>query len=239
MKTWTLSDVAAHWDSVKDYDGANSTIDSYMRRFKDSAPLFSIPDKANVLEYDTRSGNGTAFFAKKYPSTEINWNCLASCQSFVTQAKTRHEKNNVKSEINQLMKLPMPFEDNFFDIILCFETLEHMPNPKELILELSRMLKSQGTLVLTTPNVLWEPAHWISATFHLDHGEGPHRMVRRKIILDGFKSANLNILNEKSTVLVPVGPNWLIKFGGWLEKLFPERLMQILALRRTFICQKI
>src|SRR3989344_2851834 len=84
MKRWTLEDVANHWDHSPDYDSQNAKIDSYMRRFLDSAPLFSIPENAKVLDVDCRTGNGTVFFIKKYPTAKLS--CIAMAETFKTRA---------------------------------------------------------------------------------------------------------------------------------------------------------
>ncbi len=47
--------------------------------------------------------------------------------------------------------LSLPFRDNSFDTILCNEVLEHVPEPKLLMSEAFRVLKSGGVLILTTP----------------------------------------------------------------------------------------
>lgn len=44
------------------------------------------------------------------------------------------------------------FEDNSFDIAICSETLEHVPNPRALIKELHRILKQNGNLVVSIPD---------------------------------------------------------------------------------------
>ncbi len=47
-----------------------------------------------------------------------------------------------------------PFDDNFFDFVLCTEVLEHLPqSPVWAINEMHRVLKPQGKLLLTTPNI--------------------------------------------------------------------------------------
>jgi len=45
----------------------------------------------------------------------------------------------------------IPREDESFDNILCSEVLEHVPYPAKVIRELSRLLKKNGTLILTAP----------------------------------------------------------------------------------------
>jgi len=46
----------------------------------------------------------------------------------------------------------IPFKDNTFDFIIAGEILEHVKRPFELIEELSRVLKKEGFLYLSTPN---------------------------------------------------------------------------------------
>lgn len=45
----------------------------------------------------------------------------------------------------------IPEPSNSFDIILCAEVFEHIPNPIIVIQEFSRLLKSSGRLILTAP----------------------------------------------------------------------------------------
>ena len=42
-------------------------------------------------------------------------------------------------------------KDNFFDVIICNEVLEHTTNPINCLDEIHRMLKSKGKLLLSTP----------------------------------------------------------------------------------------
>jgi SAM-dependent methyltransferase len=43
-------------------------------------------------------------------------------------------------------------KDSFFDAILCTEVFEHIPFPNETVTEFSRLLKKDGTLILTVPS---------------------------------------------------------------------------------------
>jgi len=44
------------------------------------------------------------------------------------------------------------YADNFFDIIILFELIEHIQNPSNLLKECHRILKPGGILLLNTPN---------------------------------------------------------------------------------------
>lgn len=47
----------------------------------------------------------------------------------------------------------LPYRDNSFDCVTCLEVLEHVVDPLRLLKEVRRVLRPQGRLVLTTPNI--------------------------------------------------------------------------------------
>lgn len=51
----------------------------------------------------------------------------------------------------------LPFEDATFDCVLCFETLEHVENPHQLLMELGRVVKPDGRVFVSIP--------WVPQTF--------------------------------------------------------------------------
>lgn len=57
--------------------------------------------------------------------------------------------------ICDIEKNPIPFESNSFDYVIFTEVLEHVAikHPKEILEEIVRILKPDGILYLTTPNV--------------------------------------------------------------------------------------
>ena len=46
----------------------------------------------------------------------------------------------------------LPFEDDAFDLVVSFETIEHVPDPPSALAELARVLRADGTLLISTPN---------------------------------------------------------------------------------------
>lgn len=62
---------------------------------------------------------------------------------------------------NRFLKTPVskidlqrkfPITDNSHDLVICCETIEHLPNQYFLFQEVSRITKPTGTFILTTPN---------------------------------------------------------------------------------------
>jgi ubiquinone/menaquinone biosynthesis C-methylase UbiE len=48
----------------------------------------------------------------------------------------------------------LPFPDNYFDVVISCETIEHLPFPLKGVQEFRRVTRSGGKLFLTTPNYL-------------------------------------------------------------------------------------
>lgn len=48
----------------------------------------------------------------------------------------------------------LPYEDESFDYIVCVEGLEHIENPSNAIREFARLLKKQGLLIVSVPNIM-------------------------------------------------------------------------------------
>ena len=47
----------------------------------------------------------------------------------------------------------LPYENNFFDTVACLDVLEHVIDPLRLLKESFRVLKPEGTIILSTPNL--------------------------------------------------------------------------------------
>ena len=63
--------------------------------------------------------------------------------------------------VSDILNIPVP--DKSYDVILCTEVIEHIPDPISAIKEISRILKPGGTLLITAPllsGLHQEPYHF-------------------------------------------------------------------------------
>lgn len=67
-----------------------------------------------------------------------------------------------KADLNQKIS----FENEFFEVVVSLETIEHLENPWQFIKEAYRVLKPGGKLILSTPNI----SHLSSRIFYLFFG---------------------------------------------------------------------
>lgn len=51
------------------------------------------------------------------------------------------------------VEYPFPFEDGFFDVVVCSEVLEHLFSPEKVLQEIHRVLKNSGRCIITVPNL--------------------------------------------------------------------------------------
>ncbi len=47
----------------------------------------------------------------------------------------------------------LPFNSNFFDVVTCLDVIEHVRDPKALLVKMNRVLKRGGNLIIATPNI--------------------------------------------------------------------------------------
>lgn len=59
---------------------------------------------------------------------------------------------NVSKWLQQDLNEPIPGYDNYFDVVICSEVIEHLENPRFTVRELFRLCRPGGHVVVTTPN---------------------------------------------------------------------------------------
>lgn len=59
-----------------------------------------------------------------------------------------------ESQLADISNAKIKFPDNQFDVVVCLEVFEHLQNPYFALSEIQRVLKPQGKLILSIPNVL-------------------------------------------------------------------------------------
>ena len=104
----------------------------------------------NKIVLDIACGEGYGTFilskkAKKIWGADIDKNTIE-------QARKKYQ--NKKINFIQANATDLPFEKNFFDVIVSFETIEHLSkeNGIKFLTQIKKTLKKGGTLILSTPN---------------------------------------------------------------------------------------
>jgi ubiquinone/menaquinone biosynthesis C-methylase UbiE len=93
-------------------------------------------------------------------------------------------------------------ESNAFDIVICSEVLEHVPNPRKILKEMHRILKRNGLAIISTPNAdnkisrlrIFAP-RWLKKGWNKQEEENASEHKYDQLSQDGF--VNLPHISEK------------------------------------------
>jgi len=84
----------------------------------------------------------------------------------------------------------LPFKDSSFDVVICSEVLEHIPDNRAAIAELVRVLKEGKNLVVSVPRFLPERICWaLSSDYHNEPG-GHIRIYKKRELLSLLEGAS-------------------------------------------------
>ena len=83
----------------------------------------------------------------------------------IAENNTIYNKDNLTFQ--ELDGTKLPFDDNTFDVLVSFETIEHTIHYDEMIKEFKRVVKPTGKLFISTPNFyLNSPSGIVTNPFH-------------------------------------------------------------------------
>ncbi|MGI8952806.1 MAG: class I SAM-dependent methyltransferase [Chitinophagaceae bacterium] len=109
------------------------------------AVALEITEGKTVLDIACGEGYGTnliASNAKKVYGIDLEENVIAHAKQKYQDKKLEFLKGSI---------INIPLENNCIDVIICFETIEHVEQQNEAIKEFRRVLKEEGLLLISTP----------------------------------------------------------------------------------------
>ncbi len=105
--------------------------------------------KATILDI----GGGTGYFADQlqhmFPKAEIHSTDISA--EAIKEGKKLYK--TIIFKVSDAEKV-MPYKDNYFDLVISGEHIAHLKDTDTYLSEIRRILKKNGTLMLTTPNLV-------------------------------------------------------------------------------------
>ncbi|MEJ2643255.1 MAG: class I SAM-dependent methyltransferase [Desulfosarcinaceae bacterium] len=145
-----------------------------------------VQDGYRILDMGCGSGRHVGAFYERYQATVIGADLRpvdlrAAVERLALHDSFSTHKNGswglLAADITAL-----PFEDQSFDLVLCSEVLEHIPNDQQAVKELLRILKPGCQLVVSVPRWWPETLCWrLSKAYRQE--EGGHVRIYRKALL--------------------------------------------------------
>ncbi|MBM4347479.1 MAG: methyltransferase domain-containing protein, partial [Deltaproteobacteria bacterium] len=128
----------------------------------------------------------------------------------------------------------IPFKNSTFDIVLCSQVIEHIPQDDLLLQEFAKIIKPEGFLILGTPNERCFMARLrnniferriLKSTDHIHFYKEP--VIRRKIEAAGFIIQEVMRENwffpHQRINRYLTNCHWGFNFMAWLNKVIPSQ----------------
>jgi ubiquinone/menaquinone biosynthesis C-methylase UbiE len=129
----------------------------------------------------------------------------------------------------------LPFEDNFFDLVICDQVFEHVRNYSETISEISRVLKPEGLCLHIFPsrNTILEPHFYIPFSTIIQSKLWIKFWVYLGIKNEWSECTSLNVRTNRYYNYLKDNTNYLIK--KVLEKEFKLYFKNVIFCEKAFL----
>jgi ubiquinone/menaquinone biosynthesis C-methylase UbiE len=111
----------------------------------------------------------------------------------------------------------LPFADHSFDVVICSEVLEHIPDEAEAIREITRVLKPGEILAVSVPRFLPELICWALSKEYRNEPGGHIRIYRKRELIRKLEKAGL-VCFDTGRAHGLHAPYWWLKCMVGLEK---------------------
>jgi SAM-dependent methyltransferase len=134
----------SHPERIVPDDTEPGIVAIHLKRYGFARPLCSERD---VLDAACGVGYGTAYLAeeaRRAVGVDVDADAIA-------YARRRYARPNVEFVQQDLAALDLP--DDSFDVVVSFETIEHLAQPEAFLAHAARVLRADGVFVVSTPRV--------------------------------------------------------------------------------------
>jgi ubiquinone/menaquinone biosynthesis C-methylase UbiE len=159
-----------------------------------------------VLDVACGVGYGSYYLTKNGAKRVIG---VDISKDAITYAKAHYTDSKIKFIARDVTNLP--FSDNFFDVIVSFETIEHVREYEKYLSECKRILKKGGIFICSSPNKrISSPRGTSSNPYH----------VQEFYLEEFYEMMNENFRDVK--LYAQEYTSIIIRMGGKLLSLFPK-----------------
>lgn len=161
----------AHPERILPDETSAGILALHLKRYRFAEPLCRDRD---VLDAACGAGYGSADLARvarRVVGVDVD-------PATIEYARGRYGADNVEFAVMDLAALDLP--DGTFDVVCAFEAIEHVAEPERALAELARVLRPDGTFVLSTPRAE-QTTHEPANPFHrVEYAPGDlERLLRR------------------------------------------------------------
>lgn len=151
-------------------------------------------------------GCGEKPYANLFSSTEYIGIDIETTEKY-------HEKHKTDLFYNGV---DLPFENNSFDSIVCFEVFEHVFEPEKVVDEMFRVLKPGGSILLTTPFI------WNEHEIPYDYGRYSYFGLKDLFTKNGFIISKQKRILSGFALIITLTSLYVRDGQEMLKELFPK-----------------
>ncbi len=123
---------------------SDETLEHHIKRYEFALPYVT---GKTVLSVACGNGYGEAMFAEAGAAHVYGYDVSQEAVDF---ARANYQADNLEFAVGDATKLPLA--DGSVDVVVSFETIEHIEDDRAYLRELRRILKPDGIALISTPN---------------------------------------------------------------------------------------
>lgn len=171
----------------------NENTIEHLHRYAITLPYIRGKDVLDIASGEGYGSNIMAQFAKNVIGVDID-------EKSVLASKNKYTKKNLNFFVGSALSIPL--ESSSVDVVVSFETIEHLDQHEEMLHEIKRVLRKDGVLLMSSPDKRYysdlrnyiNPYHIKELYFH----------DFKKLIKKHFKSAEFFFQNIfRGSIIVP------------------------------------
>jgi len=160
--------------------------------FCQTAPFVAKPHLTSVVD--------SVFFSERLAQKGADVTACDIGESMVAQTAARAR---CRALVADALDLTGKFGRESFDLVVSSECIEHTPDPREAVRQMTQVLRPGGYLVLSTPNIAWWPIVKTASLLKLRPFDGLENFSSFRGLRNVMNTSGVTVLQEKGLHLFP------------------------------------
>jgi ubiquinone/menaquinone biosynthesis C-methylase UbiE len=157
--------------------------------------LVNLQDGMKVL--DVGCGTGSLLKELAGSGKELNLYGIDLSPEMINAARAKLKDGN-HVELYERSAADLPFESNYFDYVVCMNSLHHHANPNQSLIEMTRVLKPGGVMILMDGFVDSTVRKVLSRTANVLRNEGKVQRFKREELQRIFRSLGYESIRQQT-----------------------------------------
>lgn len=142
-------EIKKYYPQLKYYNNYKKSFSTLLSNFSLSRLINNIKKYKKMGRLlDIGYGDGSFLYKVKNEGFEVFGLDVSSEAFKIVNEKMGFNRNIFNCELEDCK-----FPDNYFDVITLFHVLEHLPDPKKTLYEIEKIIKNDGILIVSVPNI--------------------------------------------------------------------------------------